>query len=650
LDIRRIRRLSKMNVGDKPMTIGRSSSNLVVLSDTHVSRHHCVIEVLGGAPVLRDLGSRLGTKLNGEKVLKARLQNGDRIRVGPFEIVFDDPDAPARRDDEAPEMASATANGLSAGGSGEIHLEGDDSAAGHSHHDSAVDDRSPEEALSGEFVLVDEDEPDRKPKRAAATTAAPRAQEEDLLRERLARQELEQQLQTVQAQVKAMESHRDTMLEALQQWEAAQEQWLSERTRLIEAASRPAVDGPQGHQQAEAIREQTLAEQQEHVAGLQEQVETARAEALAGQRERMAELQQQVEASTQELASLREQYETLAGERAANEARLAELTEDLARWHHEADVARQHAHSLESERDRVTSLEATIDESKAEQRRLQQVCDDLATERAQATDRLGELEGTISALRQEIDAGKQVEQDLVTERERAATLEQKAQEAWREQSAMQARCEQLQKERQGADARAKDLESTAAKWRSQAETIRRELESKTRKLDELAGLAAALQTQIEQLEISTADAVARASEDLEPDDDRPQVQEILYEDSDFSGLPQPNAEEAQSVAAMLAVDPSLLETRTVDAAEEQRLLRRPTRRSEATEAIRSYAGPIDFLRQSVERIRALAEEKDRLAMLDRRAKRKRAAMARIVAACVAGGIVIVAGVWWTLSR
>lgn len=75
--------------------IGRTSNAGVAVEDTFMSSQHFAIECMGGACGLRDLGSRNGTKLNGEKVTSVVLQNGDRILAGQTEFVVqvesDDP-------------------------------------------------------------------------------------------------------------------------------------------------------------------------------------------------------------------------------------------------------------------------------------------------------------------------------------------------------------------------------------------------------------------------------------------------------------------------------------------------------------------------------------------------------------------------------
>jgi serine phosphatase RsbU (regulator of sigma subunit)/pSer/pThr/pTyr-binding forkhead associated (FHA) protein len=63
-------------------TIGRSSTNSLVLNQMVVSRSHAEVLVRDGEYILRDLGSKLGTYLNGTRVEEKKLSSGDRIQLG----------------------------------------------------------------------------------------------------------------------------------------------------------------------------------------------------------------------------------------------------------------------------------------------------------------------------------------------------------------------------------------------------------------------------------------------------------------------------------------------------------------------------------------------------------------------------------------
>lgn len=72
------------------VTVGKASTNNVSLEhDSTVSRLHAVLENLGFAWSVRDLGSRNGTYLNGEKLSAERvLRSRDELRFGKTRLIF----------------------------------------------------------------------------------------------------------------------------------------------------------------------------------------------------------------------------------------------------------------------------------------------------------------------------------------------------------------------------------------------------------------------------------------------------------------------------------------------------------------------------------------------------------------------------------
>jgi pSer/pThr/pTyr-binding forkhead associated (FHA) protein len=80
------------------VTIGQTPANDVALSFDHtVSRVHAVLELVASRWCVRDLSSRNGTFVNGERIFNERpLHDGDEIRVGTVRIVAH---LPAMRDD-----------------------------------------------------------------------------------------------------------------------------------------------------------------------------------------------------------------------------------------------------------------------------------------------------------------------------------------------------------------------------------------------------------------------------------------------------------------------------------------------------------------------------------------------------------------------
>ncbi|HZN82685.1 MAG TPA: FHA domain-containing protein [Mycobacterium sp.] len=72
------------------VTIGKASTNVVSLEhDPTVSRLHAILENHGSAWSIRDVGSRNGTYVNGEKIAAERvLHSGDEVRVGKSRLVY----------------------------------------------------------------------------------------------------------------------------------------------------------------------------------------------------------------------------------------------------------------------------------------------------------------------------------------------------------------------------------------------------------------------------------------------------------------------------------------------------------------------------------------------------------------------------------
>ncbi len=79
----------EFELGERPITIGRSPEADVVILDEKASRIHCGIRLWDGEFYIKDLKSRNGTFVNDQKVEVAKLQAGDRVRVGSVIFVFE---------------------------------------------------------------------------------------------------------------------------------------------------------------------------------------------------------------------------------------------------------------------------------------------------------------------------------------------------------------------------------------------------------------------------------------------------------------------------------------------------------------------------------------------------------------------------------
>jgi hypothetical protein len=71
------------------LVVGRAKESEVALTDPSVSRRHASIVLVNGVPMVRDLGSRNGTFVNGERVTSRTLRDGDELRFGNTEAIVE---------------------------------------------------------------------------------------------------------------------------------------------------------------------------------------------------------------------------------------------------------------------------------------------------------------------------------------------------------------------------------------------------------------------------------------------------------------------------------------------------------------------------------------------------------------------------------
>jgi serine/threonine protein kinase len=72
-----------------PLVVGRSKDTQTRLTDPHVSRVHCEVQLDGDRVVVLDRGSAGGTLVNGKRVTQQQLKPGDVIRVGDTQLRFE---------------------------------------------------------------------------------------------------------------------------------------------------------------------------------------------------------------------------------------------------------------------------------------------------------------------------------------------------------------------------------------------------------------------------------------------------------------------------------------------------------------------------------------------------------------------------------
>lgn len=69
-------------LGDRPITIGRSPDADIIVLDEKASRIHCGVRLWDGEFYLKDLKSKNGTYLNDRTVEVSKIRHGDVIRIG----------------------------------------------------------------------------------------------------------------------------------------------------------------------------------------------------------------------------------------------------------------------------------------------------------------------------------------------------------------------------------------------------------------------------------------------------------------------------------------------------------------------------------------------------------------------------------------
>ena len=94
-------------------TVGRGDQNTLVISDASLSAMHCEILVNGAEVIVRDLGSRNGTFVNGAKLTnqQSQMKSGQTVRFGAVEARLELDGHGEASDDTASEMTAVHAMG-----------------------------------------------------------------------------------------------------------------------------------------------------------------------------------------------------------------------------------------------------------------------------------------------------------------------------------------------------------------------------------------------------------------------------------------------------------------------------------------------------------------------------------------------------------
>ncbi|MGD0839546.1 MAG: FHA domain-containing protein [Candidatus Acidiferrales bacterium] len=81
--------IKEVPLGNRPVTVGRAPDNDIPIDNLAVSNNHARIYEEAGRLVVEDLTSLNGTFVNGLRVERAMLNDGDSIEIGKHNIVVD---------------------------------------------------------------------------------------------------------------------------------------------------------------------------------------------------------------------------------------------------------------------------------------------------------------------------------------------------------------------------------------------------------------------------------------------------------------------------------------------------------------------------------------------------------------------------------
>ena len=79
---------SSWKLSNKDYSIGRTSSNSVILDDVTVSREHAMLTIRENSPYIKDTNSTNGVYVNNEIIQECNLKSGDKIQIGKYLLLL----------------------------------------------------------------------------------------------------------------------------------------------------------------------------------------------------------------------------------------------------------------------------------------------------------------------------------------------------------------------------------------------------------------------------------------------------------------------------------------------------------------------------------------------------------------------------------
>jgi pSer/pThr/pTyr-binding forkhead associated (FHA) protein len=85
------RHMGTFSLASGEVTIGRTAGNTILIDNPGVSRRHAVVRLEGDRSILEDLGSANGTFVNGQRVTRHELKDGDEIAIVKHRLLYRQP-------------------------------------------------------------------------------------------------------------------------------------------------------------------------------------------------------------------------------------------------------------------------------------------------------------------------------------------------------------------------------------------------------------------------------------------------------------------------------------------------------------------------------------------------------------------------------
>ncbi|MGI9014728.1 MAG: FHA domain-containing protein [Phycisphaerales bacterium] len=497
------------------VTIGRSSTCVITLRESHISRTHCILEVgSDGKWTVTDLDSTHGMKVNGSRVKSAQLAFGDELKIGPYTLTFGEgagpeEDASHHHEDDADESGLDLAASGSFVGFADTGLHGNVAASSSRPAMQSPTERGRSEsrddaaALRTQINLLTLEH-----KTAAQRAEAAEAKLDEIARsEREASQRAEQADAEVAQMVLKLDKARHTALSKIEECDRLTAQLASLKKEM--AARLKA-------QQVEADVAETVTSDSEHIERITE-LETALKDARDQQAQsdqRIAKLDAELKEVTDALkaARLEESQASvvdideaglalLREQHAASLQKVDELETELCDVAAQLEEAKQapspppgpaldiDAEQLAELRKRAASIDEWVDEVEQLQTTVTHLEERAAAAEKDAQDRtdqyeksLAESQSTVDTLRQQIES---LETSLTAAQQRTEQLETEQLEAERTgNEALSSRIEELEASLATAQAQHVAESEEIATLTKQALADSESLEALRRSLDE----------------------------------------------------------------------------------------------------------------------------------------------------------------------